>query len=319
MKFKEKQKNIHNYQGVTALKNKSKLQKWTTGDKVNLCIMFFPFISLFFLFTIIPVVSSVILSFFNYDMVNAPKFIGLDNYFRMFLDDEVFIISLKNTLKLSVVTGPLGFMLSFVLAWMINELSPGARSVLSFLFYSPALMGNVYFIWQIMFSGDTYGYVNSLLLSMNLISEPIQWFKNANYALPLVMIVQLWMSMGVSFLANIAGLQNVSSTLYEAGAIDGIKNRWSELWYITLPTMKSILLFSAVMQIQTSFSISAVATALTGFPSVNYSTETIVTHMTDVATIRFELGYAAAISVFLFLLMAIVRIVVGKLLNSTGK
>ena len=247
------------------------------------------------------------------------KFIGLDNYFRMFISDQVFLIALQNTLKLAVITGPIGFLLSFVLAWMINDLSPASRTALSFLFYSPALMGNVYFIWQVLFSGDAYGYANSLLMSMNLISEPIQWFYDERYAMTLVIIVQLWMSMGVSFLANISGLQNVDTTLYEAGAIDGIRNRWAELWYITLPSMKGILLFSAVMQIQTSFSISAIATTLTGFPSVNYSTHTIVTHLSDIATTRFEMGYGAALSVFLFLLMAAARILIRKVLDALGR
>lgn len=293
--------------------------KWGTGDKIRLSIMISPFLILFMLFTVVPVFSSIVLSFFRYDMLNTPTFYGLKNYFRMFVEDEIFIISLKNTLKFSIVTGPLGFMLSFVLAWMINELGPKSRAFLSFLFYSPALMGNVYFIWQVMFSGDSYGYVNSLLQSLNIINDPIQWFQNTKYAMTLVMIVQLWMSMGVSFLANIAGLQNVSVSLYEAGAVDGIKNRWAELWYITLPSMKNILLFSAVMQIQSTFSISGIATALTGSPSVNYCTETIVTYLTDISGLRYEMGYASAISVFLFALMAITRLLIGKLLNSTGK
>jgi len=202
---------------------------------------------------------------------------------------------------------------------MINEFRPGVRSFLSFLFYSPALVGNVYFIWQILFSGDSYGYINGMLLSFGLITEPVQWFKDANYALGIVIIVQLWLSMGVSFLANIAGLQNVNDQLYEAGAIDGIKSRWQELWYITIPSMKNILLFGIVIQIQSTFSISYVATELTGFPSVNYSTQTIVTHLTDVGTIRFEMGYAAALSFFLFAVMALTRVLVGKLLNSVGK
>ncbi|MBQ9355565.1 MAG: sugar ABC transporter permease [Clostridia bacterium] len=303
---------------IKAKKTKG-ISKWSTGDKITLTLMILPFLAVFFLFMIVPVFSSLVLSFTKYDMINTPKFSGLENYFRMFIEDKVFMIAIKNTIMFAVVTGPVGFMLSFMLAWMINELGPKTRTVLSFLFYSPALMGNVYFIWQVMFSGDSYGYVNSLLLSLNVISEPIQWFNDANYAMTLVIIVQLWMSMGVSFLANISGLQNVDSALYEAGAIDGIRNRWQELWYITMPSMSNILLFSAVMQIQSSFSASAVATTLTGFPSVNYSTHTIVTHLSDVSGTRFEMGYAAALSVFLFALMAITRVVIGKLIDSTGK
>lgn len=303
---------------IKAKKTKG-ISKWSTGDKITLSLMMLPFLAVFLLFMIVPVFSSLVLSFTKYDMINLPKFCGLENYFRMFVEDKVFMIAIKNTLMFAIVTGPVGFMLSFMLAWMINELGPKTRTVLSFLFYSPALMGNVYFIWQVMFSGDSYGYVNSLLLSLNVISEPIQWFNDANYAMTLVIIVQLWMSMGVSFLANISGLQNVDPALYEAGAIDGIRNRWQELWYITMPSMSNILLFSAVMQIQSSFSVSAIATTLTGFPSVNYSTHTIVTHLSDVSGTRFEMGYAAALSVFLFALMAITRVVIGKLIDSTGK
>lgn len=288
-------------------------------DKFTLGAMLAPFLISFVVFMVIPVVASIVLSFFRYDMLGTPEFIGFDNYFRMIMEDKVFGISLANTLYFAVITGPVGFMLSFILAWFINELSPKARSVLSFLFYSPALMGNVYFIWQVMFSGDSYGYVNSLLISLNVISEPIQWFSNPNYSMTLVILIQLWMSMGVSFLANISGLQNVDGSLYEAAAIDGVRNRWQELWYITLPSMKNILLFSAVMQIQASFSVSGIATTLTGNPSVNYSTHTIVTHLTDVSGVRYEMGYAAAISVFLFLMMAFARIGIGKLLDATGK
>lgn len=301
------------------LNRKKKLSNWNTADRVTLVAMIAPFLLAFALFMVIPVLASIVLSFFRFDMLSEPDFIGLENYFRMVMEDKVFAISLQNTLYFAVITGPVGFMLSFILAWFINELGPKARAVLSFLFYSPALMGNVYFIWQVMFSGDSYGYVNSLLISLNIISEPIQWFSNPSYSMTLVIVIQLWMSMGVSFLANISGLQNVDSTLYEAGAIDGIRNRWQELWYITLPSMKNILLFSAVMQIQASFSVSGIATTLTGNPSVNYSTHTIVTHLSDVSAVRYEMGYAAALSVFLFLMMALARIGIGKLLDATGK
>ena len=300
-------------------KNIRKLSKWSTMDRFTLGAMLAPFLIAFVVFMVIPVIASIVLSFFRYDMLGTPEFIGFDNYFRMIMEDKVFGISLANTLYFAVITGPVGFMLSFILAWFINELGPKARSVLSFLFYSPALMGNVYFIWQVMFSGDSYGYVNSLLISLNVISEPIQWFTNPNYSMTLVILIQLWMSMGVSFLANISGLQNVDTSLYEAAAIDGVRNRWQELWYLTLPSMKNILLFSAVMQIQASFSVSGIATTLTGNPSVNYSTHTIVTHLSDVSSARYEMGYAAAISVFLFLMMAFARIGIGKLLDATGK
>lgn len=282
-------------------------------------LMIAPFLILFTLFTVLPILSSVVLSFFEYDVVGRMRFNGIDNYTFLLLKDEVFPTAIKNTLIFAVITGPIGFGLSFVLAWFINEFGPKVRSVLSFLFYSPALMGNAYFIWQVLFSGDSYGYINSFLLSLNVISEPIQWLKDPNYTLTIVIIVQIWMSMGVSFLANIAGLQNVNPELYEAGAIDGIKNRWFELWYITLPYMKNILLFSAVMQISSAFSVGQICIILTGHPSVNYSTETIITHLIDMGTVRYEMGVASAVSVVLFVLMACSRLLIGKLINAIGR
>ena len=288
-------------------------------QKMVYLFMIAPFLILFFLFTILPVISSVVLSFFDFDAVSFPKFVGLDNYSRMFLEDDIFPKALSNTLVFAVITGPIGFFLAFMLAWMVNEFGPTVRTVLSFLFYAPALTGNVYFVWQILFSGDAYGYINSLLISLGLITDPIQWLKSPQYCLTIIVIVQLWLSLGTTFLSNIAGLQNVNPELYEAGAIDGIKNRWHELWYITLPSMKSILMFGMVMQIQSAFSVSAVPMALAGFPSVNYSAETIVTLLTDVGTARYEMGYAAAISVVLFILMSLTKEMLGKLINLTGR
>ncbi len=288
-------------------------------EQIPMLLMLLPFFGCFFVFLIIPIFSSIVLSFTSYDMLSLPKFIGFENYKRMFLSDYLFPIVLKNTLVFAVISGPLGFILSFVLAWFVNEFSPRMRTLLSFMFYAPALVGNAYFIWQVAFSADSYGYINSFLLSAGLITEPISWLKTAAYIMPIIIIVQLWQSMGVSFLANISGLQNVSIDLYEAGAIDGIRNRWHALVDITLPTMKHMLLFSAVMQISSSFSISQIAIALAGYPSTEHAADTIVSHMTDMASVRYELGYASAIAVILFLIMAVTRLAIGKLMDMTGK
>jgi len=298
------------------LNEKSSKKGGKIYDHIPLYIMLAPFFIFFFLFTALPVVSSIVLSFFRYDMVSSPSFVQLSNYMRLFLDDDVFPAAVKNTLVFAVITGPTGFCLSFLLAWFVNEFKRVSRSLLSFLFFVPTLVGNSYFIWLIAFSGDSYGYVNSLLLSTGLITDPVLWLKDPRFIMPIIIVVQLWLSMGVSFLANIAGLQNVSTQMYEAGSIDGIRNRWQELWYITLPSMKHMLLFGAVIQIQSSFSVGYLSMALAGFPSVEHSADTVVTHLIDVGTIRYEMGYASVVSVFLFALMAISRIAVGKLFGS---
>ena len=278
-----------------------------------------PFLILFTIMTVLPVASSIVLSFFNYDMVSMTTFSGIGNYFRMFLRDSVFITVLKNTILLAVITGPVGFLLSFVLAWLINEFRPFVRTLLTFMFYTPALIGNGLFIWSILFSSDSYGYINSILLSLGLINSPIQWLSDSNYIVPIVVMVQLWQSMGVSFLANISGLQNINPEIYEAGSVDGIKNRWQVLWYITLPGMSHMLLFSAVMQFAGSFSISAIITQLAGYPTVGYVADTIVSYLSDVGTVKYEMGYASALSVVLFLLMIATRGITKKLLDKVGQ
>ena len=298
---------------------KKQRKKALLQEQLPSYIMLAPFFIFFVMFLVLPILSSIVLSFTNFDMINAPSFEGLGNYLRMFLDDDMFPIVFKNTMLFAIICGPAGFLLSFVLAWFINEFSPLVRTLLSFMFYAPALVGNAHFIWTVAFSSDSYGYINSALLSLGLITEPVTWLSTAEYIKPIVIAVQLWSSMGVSFLSNISGLQNVNNELYEAGSIDGIRSRWQELWYITLPTMKHMLLFSAVMQIASAFSISGIAIQLAGFPSVEYAADTIVSHMQDLGTVRYELGYASSVAVILFLMMVLFRLIIGKLLNMTGK
>ncbi|MBQ6885726.1 MAG: sugar ABC transporter permease [Clostridia bacterium] len=277
--------------------------------------MLAPFLIFFFVFTIIPIFASIALSFTSYDMISPAKFVWIENYRRMIVEDTTFSVTVRNTLIFAIIAGPLGFLLSFVLAWFVNEFTPKVRAFLSFMFYAPSLVGNAYFIWKVAFSGDSYGYINSFLLSLGIITAPIVWLKTEGYLMTIVIIVQLWQSMGVSFLSNISGLQNVSRDMYEAGAIDGIRNRWQELRYITLPAMQPMLLFSAVMQIQSSFSASTLMIELAGYPSKGNAVDTIVSLMTDMATVRYELGYACAMSVVLFVMMVAARLLVGKILK----
>ncbi len=281
----------------------------------QLYLLALPFILLFAVFVVLPVVISIILSFTYYNMIETPRFIGLSNYVQMFFGDDIFWKAFKNTMIFAVITGPTGYILSFVLAWFINELNPKLRAIVTFIYYAPALTGNVYFIWQYIFSGDRYGFINNFLLKLGFILEPVQWLSDTNYMLTVVIIVQLWLSLGVSFLSFIAGFQSVDNSLYEAGAIDGIKNRWQELWYITLPVMKPQMMFGAIMQISTAFSVGAISQTLVGYPSKNYAAHTIVLHIMDFGTIRYEMGYACAISVFLFLIMVIFKSLVTRILS----
>ncbi|TFE23052.1 sugar ABC transporter permease [Cohnella luojiensis] len=277
-----------------------------------------PYMLLFAIFTVLPVIMSIFISFTYFNMLEFPRFIGWQNYSRLFLEDDVFLIAIKNTILFAVITGPLSFIACFVFAWIINDFRPKMRAFMTLVFYAPSISGNVYFLWQMIFSGDRYGIANGFLINMGAILDPILWLKTEKYIMPIIILVQLWLSLGTGFLAFIAGLQTVDRTLYEAGAVDGIKNRWQELWYITLPSMKPQLMFGAVIQITASLAIADVSIYLAGFPSVNYAAETIVTHLIDFGTIRFEMGYASAIATILFTLMLGSNLVVQRLLRRVG-
>lgn len=277
-----------------------------------------PYMTLFLLFTVTPVVMSIILSFTDFNMLQSPSFIGFDNYIRLFVNDDVFKIALKNTLFLAIVTGPLSYFMAFMLAWLINELPKKIRPLMTLVFYAPALTGNAYLIWKIIFSGDMYGYINARLISWGFVTEPIQFLTDPQYMLAVLVIVQLWMGLGVSFLAFRAGLQGVDRSMYEAGAIDGITNRWQELWYITLPAMKPQLLFGAVMQITTAFTLSTISIELLGFPSTDYAGQTIITHLMDYGNIRYEMGYASSIATVLFVMMIVTNLFVQRLIRKVG-
>jgi multiple sugar transport system permease protein len=305
---------------TTALNLTKKQLLWKNIKKSkHYYILIAPYAILFLTFTIVPVIMSLGISFSYFNLLEPPRFVGLDNYIKLFLEDDIFIIALKNTLILAVVTGPVSYLMAFVFAWLINELGPKLRSFLTLVFYAPSISGNAFLMWLLIFSGDVHGYANSFLIRFGLIDNPVQWLKDPEYMLLVIIIVQLWLSLGVSFLAFIAGLQSVDRTLYEAGAVDGIRNRWQELWFITLPSMKPQLLFGAVMQITTSLAIAAVSMQLVGFPSVQYAGHTIVTHLIDFGTVRYDLGYASAIATILFLIMITTNLVVRQMLRRVGR
>ena len=281
-------------------------------------LMVAPYMIIFTLFTIVPVLLSAVLSFTNFNMLEWPDFVFLNNYITLFFDDDIFLTAATNTLIFAVIVGPVSYLLSFLVAWFINELPPKIRAIVTLIFYAPSISGQVYMIWGTLFSADSYGWVNATLLELGLIDKEIAFFKDADYVMPLCIVVALWTSLGTAFLSFIAGLQGVDRALFEAGAVDGIKNRWQELYYITLPSMRPQLMFGAVMAITNSFGFGGVVTALCGFPSVEYAAHTIVHHLEDYGGQRYEVGYSSAIAVVLFAIMIGANGLVKKVLSKVG-
>ncbi len=292
---------------------------WGKAKRMKTCYLFLlPYAILFCTFFILPILTSIYYSFTYYNILEPAKFIGLQNYVNLFLQDEVFLTAVKNTLVIAVITGPVGYILSFLFAWFINELPKWLRTIAVVVFYAPSIAGNAFYIFSIIFRGDAYGYLNSLLLQFGLIDAPLLWLTDPNYMLKVIIVVILWMSMGTGFLSFVAGLQGVDRSMYEAGYVDGIRNRWQELYYITLPSMKPMLLFGAVMSITSAFNVCDVPRALAGYPSTDYAARTIVTHLFDYGFSRFEMGYASAIATVLFLIMILCNKAIQSMLRRVG-
>lgn len=274
-----------------------------------------PFFILFTIFTFVPVVLSLPMGFTNFNMVQFPQWVGLDNFYALFLEDEVFLKAIQNTLVFAIVTGPISYILCFLLAWLINEMPGVLKTIFTFIFYAPTLAGNIYTTWQLIFSGDTYGIANAYLINLGILNGARQWLTDANYIFGVVIVVQLWMSLGAGFLSLRAGLQGIPRDRYEAAAVEGVKNRMQELLMVTVPAMGPQMLFAAVMQIVSSFTAGDVGRFLTAFPSTDYAAHTIMTHAFDYGSIRYEMGYASAICFVLFAVMLLANWGIKKLLG----
>ena len=281
--------------------------------------MIAPYLLIFTIFTIAPVALSIVISFTDFNMLQMPNIVWLENYINLFFADDIFLIACKNTFIFAAIVGPASYLMSFLVAWFINELAPKIRAIVTLIFYAPSISGQVYMIWGTLFDADAQGWVNATMIELGFYNDPIAFFKDADYVMPLCIVVALWTSLGTAFLSFIAGLQGVDRSLYEAGAVDGIRNRWQELWFITLPSMKPQLMFGAIMAITSAFGFGGVVTALAGFPSVDYAAHTIMHHLDDYGGARFEIGYSSSIAVVLFAIMIGSNMLVKKLLSKVGQ
>lgn len=281
-------------------------------------VLMAPYLVLFTAFTLVPVAIAIVFSFTSFNVMEPPEFVGLANYFRLFINDEIFMTGIKNTIVFAVITGPGGYLLALLFAWLINDMPRVLRVIFTVLFYAPSLSGGMTIVWTYLFSADSKGFLNSWLIQFGLINEPISWLSNEDYMMGIMILVILWMSLGTTFLSFIAGLQGIDRQYYEAAAIDGIKNRWQELWYITLPLMKPQLMFGAVMSITSAFGVGDIITQIMGYPSANYAVHTVMNHLSDYGTIRYEMGYACAIATLLFLTMIGCNKLIQHLIRKVG-
>jgi len=281
-----------------------------------------PYYTVFFLFVVVLIAISAALSFTYYDTINFPTFVGLENYVTLFTQDNDFMqYALPTTIKYALIIGPGGYAISFFMAWILAQITHKLRTVIAIILYSPSLTNGILMsvIWKVVFSGDTRGYLNYWLLSLGFINEPVQWLQDSSFIFGIMIFVGIWSSMSVGFLAMLSGIMNVNKDLYEAAYVDGMKSRWQEIFYITIPSMKPQMLFGAVMALVGTFNASGLAAALSGsVPPPQFAGWLIVDHMNDYGFARFEMGYASAISVVLLLVVLVFNRVATRLFGERG-
>ncbi|MCV2231525.1 sugar ABC transporter permease [Acholeplasma manati] len=280
------------------------------SDKLSALVFVGPYYVLFSIFIIIAVLAAVLLSFTYFNTIEFPTMSGLKNYVDIVTTDNTFMqVILPNTIKFALIVGPGGYLLSFILAWSLAQLPHKLRTVLAIIFYSPSMTMGVAMVvvWSAVFSGDQAGYLNHFMLQMNLIAEPVQWLQSPQHLMNIMIIVSLWGSMGVGFLAMLSGILNVDKEIFEAAYMDGISNKFQEIFFITIPLMKPQMLFGAVMMIVSTFQAGAIGVQLSGSnPTPQNAGQLILNHIEDFGFIRFEMGYAAALSVILLILVALI-------------
>ena len=285
-------------------------KKHASGEGFKIFLLFLPYALLFITFILLPIIIAMGLSFTYFDVINAPKFAGLHNYITLLTGDEVFMkYVLPNTVLYAIVVGIGGYILSFLMAWLLAQVTPRIRTVYALAMYTPSMVGQVLItvIWKTIFSGDQTGLANAYLQKFGIIDQPIQWLQ-------IMIFISLWSSMGIGFLSMLSGILNIDQELYEAAYVDGIKNRAQEIIYITVPSVKPQMLFGAVMAIVNAFNMGWIGVALAGAnPTPDYSGQLIANHIDDYAFLRYEMGYAAAISVALLALVWICSQVANKL------
>jgi len=286
-------------------------------NKHSVFLLQLPFILLFCIFIIIPIIVAIYLSFTDFNSIETPHFIGLRNYVTILTEDSNFMAhSLPNTIKYAVMVGVGGYLLSFIMAWTLAQITKVPRTILAVILYSPSLTSGIMLstVWQVVFAGDKIGYLNAILLKWDVIQKPIVWLSDANYLMTIMIIVSLWSSMGIGFLAMLAGILDVNRDLYEAAYIDGITNRFQEIIYVTIPAAKPQMLFGAVMAIVNAFQNGGIGVQLSGAnPTPGYAGQLLATHAEEYAFIRYEMGYGAAVSVLLLLLVWVISHYAKKL------
>jgi multiple sugar transport system permease protein len=284
---------------------------WRGSPKRREAIAFYLFISPwifgFLVFTVGPIIASAYFSFTQYDIANAPKWVGLTNYQNLF-SDPIFWKSITVTLHFAVLALPLGLVASIALALLLNLKLPGL-SVWRTLYYFPSVISGVAvaLLWQLIFQ-PSFGVLNVFIYTTFHIIGP-QWAFDEAWVIPMFVIMSLW-SVGGSMLIYLGGLQGIPTQLYEAAEIDGA-NAWHRLWTVTLPMLTPVILFNLILGIIGAFSYFTNAYVMTqGGP--NYGSYFYLLMLYQTAWQFLKMGLASAMAWLFFLLVLVITIIVMR-------
>lgn len=295
---------------IKQIKTGERLSRQAKRDLVAYSFLAPNFIG-FAVFTLIPIIFAFILAFANWDGNNAMTFVGIDNFIRAF-SNERFLASLKNTIVYCIGTVPLTLAAALGLAIILNQKVKGRNifRTISFFPYVASLVA-VAAVWNMLFSPQKSGPVNMLLYNLGVAAENLpKWSADKDWVMFTVVLFSVWKNMGYYMVIYLAGLQGINGELYEAAGLDGA-NAWQKFRYITWPQLRPTTFFVTIMLTINCFKVYDIVYMLAGGSNgiLNKSAIVLVYHIYEEAFRNWDLGYASAVAMVLFLLVLAVTLI----------
>ena len=297
------------------MKNKfNSLKKYwysSTGREARSGYLFIsPWIIGFLLFQVVPLIMVFYYSFTKYSVLTPPQWIGFDNYIKIFTKDDLFIKSMFNTFYIVAISVPLRLIIGFTLAMLINQKVKGL-AIFRAIYYLPVIVpiAATSVLWEWMFQ-PRYGIINLIFEVIGL--PTINWLVTTAWSKPAIIIVTLW-RIGEAVILFLAGLQGVPKELYEAAEVDGAKN-YQKLMKITIPLITPTILLQVIIEIIHVFQSFVWSYSMTEGGPLN-SSLTYVLYIYRKAFDHFQMGYASALSVILFVIILLFTLLIFKSSN----
>lgn len=289
-----------------------KNKRTTKTMKAKAYLYILPLVIILFSFYIIPIIMSFYFSFTKYNIMRPSKFIGLENY-RYLLKDKTFIISLKNTLIVTVVVVPIQTVLSMLIAvWLVSKKERKAAKFARIVIFIPVISSMILIsiVWRIILNGDM-SPINYIMF--NVFNKTPNWLGGSKTALPTLMFIMIWKNIGYFMVIYIAALMDIPKDYYEAADVDGA-NSLQKFFNITFVLLKPTTIMVVFLGSIWSFQIFDLVYTLTG-GGPGLDTMTLVMHIYNLSFKQFNAGYSMTVANVLFLMIAIITIFQRKILK----